>query len=199
MLDLNKFYEDFLDDLNLDIDFDVKTRQLIVKTAENSYIDVVELPTLTQLVNVKADEFFRAILVDLNTRIEVEIVNESEFNNGETDLDYTVEIHLRTKSNLVYMDLIREILDESELLVSKHEVYNIINFCEKNHYVKEKDSVSYERYDFVLKIESTDEMDNALKMLSNFLEPFKTVTGENISNDALPEKVIKQFKNFIKS
>jgi len=180
MLDLNTFYEDFLDELNLDIDFDTKARQLVVKTSENTYGDSVELPTLTQLVNVKADEFFRAILVDLNARIEIEIVDESDFNDGNTDLDYTVEIQLRTNSNLVYMNLIRELLDESELVVSKHEAYMIINFCEKIGYNKLQNESSYDRTDLVLKLESTDDLDQALNQLYNFLEQFKHTDADEV-------------------
>jgi hypothetical protein len=69
----SKVLEEFLDDLTLDVDFDAKTGRFEVKTPETDYQDLIEYPTLTQLINKNYEEFLDAIFIDLEPIIQIEI------------------------------------------------------------------------------------------------------------------------------
>lgn len=185
-----EFYEEFLDDLEIDIDFDSKNKKLIAKTSESHYREEFELPTLTQLLNHKSDEFIHAILIDTNPRIEVSIENMTEYSDRE---EYSVEIKMETSISLTNVDLTRLFFNAGELTLTLDGINEIKTLLKENKFILHPNSTDSSAL-YILKIINIDQLNNILRKFEQNASPHKSVN----TFDDLGEKAVVSFKKFQK-
>lgn len=184
-----KFYEEFLDDIQLDIDFSSQTKKLQVKTEESTYRESVDLPTLTQLINQKSEEFIDAILVDMNTFVEVEINDVTEYSDSTS---YEVEAKFRTKIGMAYADLADIYFGNSMLELDSDTVKDFQKFVQDNKFTEKKAYAESPNATYTLKIENTNQ-------LNTFLNKFETLSGphRNVTSiKDLDESLITKFNRY---
>jgi len=201
MLDINKFYEKFLDELQLDVDFNPENNQFVAKTLDSTYSESVELPTLTQLLNSKSDEFMHAILLDVDAKFVIVIDNyEILHTEDETEVpSYELSVMLDTKVDLVDVNIIDELFNTTELEIGSRERDIVRQFCKQYKFNRINKQNKFgditlnspnETYEF--KVNSIEILNEILKNIVELFNQFGTLSTQD-------SEVIQDFNNFIKN
>jgi hypothetical protein len=201
MLDINKFYEKFLEELQLDVDFNPENNQFVAKTLDTTYSESVELPTLTQLLNSKSDEFMHVILLDVDAKFVIVIDNyEILHTNDENEVpSYELSVMLDTKVDLVDVNIIDEIFDTTELEIGSRERDIVRQFCKQYKFNRTNKQNKLgditlnspnETYEF--KVNSIEMLNETLKNIVEMFNQFGTLATQN-------DEMIQNFNNFIKN
>lgn len=190
MAKLEDFYEEFLDDLEIDIDFDTKNKKLIAQTKESNFRDSHDLPTLTQLLNQKSEEFIHAILTDTNPVIEVTIEDVTEFSDRPESI---VEIKFQTSISLTNVDLTRMFFDTAEIVLTPDQLQVFEKFLTDNKFTLHPNSSDLSKL-YALKIINIEQLNSMLQKFEKNASPHKNVN----SFEDLGEKAVVSFKKFQK-